>query len=69
MCMRKRKVLSGCIDRTIWFDSRETFDQYITAMVYKKKHYIIVCLDEGDDGTIIAKIKEQYNGVPLEGGE
>jgi hypothetical protein len=67
--MRKRKVLSGCAIRTIWFDSRETYDQYIKGLMYKKKYFIVMCFDEGDDGTIIAKIKEQYNHVPLEGGE
>ena len=68
-----KRVLAGCIDLTLEFDSVEEANKYAKGI--EEKHQIIKVLKykELPDGKIRVRIQRQYNNSPfpdvLEGGE
>lgn len=66
-----KKVIAGCIDLMLEFDSASELDHYI-ADIEAKKQYSIVERKELPGDRIMIRIHRQYNKSPFpttEGGE
>lgn len=67
-----KKVIAGCIDLMLEFDSASEFDRYIADIEAKKQEYSIVDRKELPGDRIGIRIHRQYNKSPFpttEGGE
>ena len=54
-----KKVIAGCIDLMLEFDSASELDRYIADIVAKKQEYSIVERKEYTDSTIKAHSQQQ----------
>lgn len=68
-----KRVLAGCIDLTLEFDSVEEANRYAKDIEEKHQTFKILKYKELPDGKIRVRIQRQYNNSPfpdtLEGGE
>lgn len=67
-----KKVIAGCIDLMLEFDSASELDHYIADIEAKKQEYSIVGRKELPGGRTMIRIHRQYNKSPFpttEGGE
>ena len=68
-----KRVLAGCIDLTLEFDSVEEANKYAKGLEEKHQIFKVLKYDELPDGKIKVRIQRQYNNSPfpevLEGGE
>lgn len=70
--MQMKKVIAGCIDLMLEFDSVSELDRYIADIEAKKQEYSIVDRKELHGDRIMIRIHRQYNKSPFpatEGGE
>ena len=70
--MQRKKVIAGCIDLMLEFDSASELDRYIADIEAKKQEYSIVDRKELPGDRIMIRIHRQYNKSPFpttEGGE
>lgn len=68
-----KRVLAGCIDLTLEFDSVEEANKYAKGIEEKHQTFRVLKYEELPDGKIKVRIQRQYNNSPfpntLEGGE
>lgn len=68
-----KRVLAGCIDLTLEFDSVEEANRYAKSIEEKHQVFKVQKYEELFDGKIRVRIWRQYNNSPfpdvLEGGE
>lgn len=68
-----KRVIAGCIDLTLEFDSASTYNAYIADIKAKHQRFNILKYEELSDGRIRVRIQRQYNNSPfpttMEGGE
>lgn len=67
-----KKVIAGCIDLMLEFDSASELDRYIADIEAKKQEYSIVDRKKLPGDRIMIRIHRQYNKSPFpttEGGE
>lgn len=67
-----KKVIAGCIDLMLEFDSASELDKYIATIESKKQAYTIVERKELPGDRVMIRIHRQYNKSPFpttEGGE
>lgn len=68
-----KRVLAGCIDLTLEFDSVEEANKYAKGIEEKHQIFNVLKYKELPDGKIRVRIQRQYNNSPfpdvLEGGE
>ena len=68
-----KRVLAGCIDLTLEFDSVEEANKYAKDIEEKHQIFKVLKYKELPDGKIRVRIWRQYNNSPfpdvLEGGE
>lgn len=68
-----KRVLAGCIDLTLEFDSVEEANKYAKGIEEKHQIFKVLKYEELSDGKIKVRIQRQYNNSPfpdtLEGGE
>lgn len=68
-----KRVLAGCIDLTLEFDSVEEANKYAKGIEEKHQTFNVLKYEELSDGKIKVRIQRQYNNSPfpdtLEGGE
>lgn len=63
--MSKKQVLAAGIVRDIKFGSKEDMEIYLYEMKHKKQLYAVLENYERNDGSILARIVQQYNQSPL----
>lgn len=63
--MRAKTLLAAGIVRDIAFRSSDDFDLYLYDLDLKKVVYIVLDTFTRDDGSIIVRIVQQYNGTDL----
>lgn len=59
-----KKVIAGCIDLILEFDSASELDRYIADIEAKKQEYSIVDRKELPGDRIMIRIHRQYNKSP-----
>lgn len=68
-----KKVIAGCIDLTLEFDSVEECNQYAESIRAKKQTFNVLQYEELPGDRIRVRIQRQYNNSPfpaaMEGGE
>lgn len=68
-----KRVIAGCIDLTLEFDSVEECNRYTEDIQSKKQRFNILKYEELPGGRIRVRIQRQYNKSPfpitMEGGE
>ena len=68
-----KRVLAGCIDLTLEFDSVEEANMYAKGIEEKYQIFNVLKYKELPDGKIRVRIQRQYNNSPfpdtLESGE
>lgn len=68
-----KRVLAGCIDLTLEFDSVEEANMYTKGIEEKHQIFNVLKYKELPDGKIRVRIQRQYNNSPfpdtLESGE
>lgn len=67
-----KKVIAGCIDLILEFDSASELDHYVADIQAKKQEYNIVKRDDLPGDRIMVRVQRQYNKSPFpttEGGE
>lgn len=68
-----KRVIAGCIDLTLEFDSVEECNRYTEDIQSKKQRFNILKYEELPGGRIRVRIQQQYNNSPfpevVEGGE
>lgn len=66
-----KKVISGCIDQVIQFDSEQEIEKLLEHLKSRKQRFAIVwknCLNDGKV-QIRIRIRRQYNNHFMEEGE
>jgi hypothetical protein len=68
-----KKVIAGCIDLTLEFDSVEECNNYANGITAKKQVFNVLKYKELPGGRVRVRIQRQYNNSPFpaqsEGGE
>ena len=68
-----KKVIAGCIDLTLEFDSVAECNRYAESITEKHQIFKVLKYKELPDGKIRVRIQRQYNNSPfpdtLESGE
>lgn len=59
---RMKRILKACLQQTIKFEMYEEYTKYLADLDKKKIKYRIVAEEKVSDGSVIVKIKKQYNG-------
>lgn len=60
-----KKVIAGCIDLTLEFDSVEECNQYAENITVKKQVFNVLAYEELPDGRIRVRLQRQYNNSPF----
>ena len=67
-----KKVIAGCIDLTLEFDSVDECNRYVDGISAKKQTFKVLQYEELPGGRIRVRIQRQYNNSPfpaaMEGG-
>lgn len=56
-----KKILSACLEQTLHFQLEDEFYSYKNILDRKLVHYKIIDMAPNDDGSVIVRIKRQYN--------
>ena len=68
-----KRVIAGCIDLTLEFDTVEEWNQYADGIRAKHQQFNVLKNDELPGGRIRIRIQRKYNNSPfpasMEGGE
>lgn len=68
-----KRVIAGCIDLTLEFDSVEECNKYAEDIAAKKQTFNVLQYEELPGGRIRVRIQRQYNNSPfpaaMEGGD
>lgn len=62
-----KRIASACLKQTICFDTsneanpKEDFKKFLVSLDKKRTKYKVVESQEAEDGSLIIKIKKQYN--------
>lgn len=56
-----KKVIMGCIDLVLEFDSESSFKKYIEDLESRKQWYRVLNSEVKDNGTVEVRIQKQYN--------
>lgn len=60
-----KRVIAGCIDLTLEFDSVEECNQYAESIRAKKQTFNVLQYEELPGGRIRVRIQRQYNKSPF----
>ena len=60
-----KRVIAGCIDLTLEFDSLEECNRYAESISAKKQELHVLQYEELPDGRIRVRIQRQYNNSPF----
>ena len=60
-----KKVVAACIDRVFEFDSKKEADFYLTKLKALNTVFVIVSMEETENGKCRLRTKEQYNNNDL----
>lgn len=61
-----KKIISACIDQVILFDEEWELERFINHLKSRKQKYRLVSVDAKDDGSVLVRIKRQYNNHFME---
>lgn len=68
-----KRVIAGCIDLTLEFDSVSTYNAYIADIKAKYQRFKVLNYEELPGDRIRVRVQRQYNNSPfpavVEGGE
>lgn len=66
-----KRVISACILQDIFFDNEDEFKDYLFKLENGKQDYIIENKTINPSGTVLVRIRKQYNNNKLqkEGGK
>ena len=64
--MQVKRILKACLEQTIKFEVYEEYTKYVTDLEKRNTQYKIVDEAKQSDGSVIIKIKKQYNSYPCE---
>lgn len=68
-----KRVIAGCIDLTLEFDSVSTYNAYIADIKAKHQRFNVLNYEELPGDRIRVRVQRQYNNSPfpevVEGGE
>lgn len=68
-----KRVIAGCIDLTLEFDSLGECNQYAKEVMAKNQTFNVLKYEELPEGRIRVRIQRQYNNSPfpeaMKGGE
>jgi hypothetical protein len=56
-----KRIISACLEQTVRFETAEEFAAFSSAMDRKEIKYKIIESADQPDGSVIAKLKKQYN--------
>jgi len=56
-----KRIISACLEQTVRFETAEEFTAFSSSMTRKDIKYKILESNSQPDGSIIAKLKRQYN--------
>lgn len=56
-----KRIISACLEQTNRFETAEEFAAYTASMNRKNVKYKVVESENQPDGSVIVKIKKQYN--------
>lgn len=68
-----KRIISACLEQTIRFDTyndaipEEDVKRYLELLDRKNTKYQVVGQEKQEDGTIILKLKKQYNSYRTDG--
>lgn len=63
--MRRKELLAAGLIRDILFGSNDDVDLYIYKLEHQCDQYKILDRYDREDGSVIIRIMQQYNNVPL----
>ena len=63
--MKAKEILAAGYVRDILFRSKKVFDLYLYNLDHRKIYYQVIETFIRDDGSIIARILQQYNSAPM----
>ncbi len=61
-----KRIISACLEQTVRFETAEEFAAFSSAMDRKEIKYKILESADQPDGSVIAKLKKQYNHYATE---
>lgn len=64
-----KKIISGCIDQVVQFDTEQELEKLLEHLESRKQRYSIIWKNVLNDGKVMVRIRRQYNGYFMEGGD
>lgn len=64
-----KQVIAACIDQILKFDSESSYNEYIKSLGISKQWFKVVSVDCKENGTLMVRIKKQYNNHIMEEGD
>lgn len=60
-----KRIIAGCIDLTLEFDSLEECNRYAESIIAKNQEFRVLQYEELPGGRIRVRIQRQYNNSPF----
>jgi len=60
-----KRIVHACIDELLRFESRSEADTFLRRLEYSPRRHRVESVSQCKDGTVLIRVKRQYNNAPL----
>lgn len=60
-----KRIVTACIDELLRFENKSEADVFLRRLKYSSRRHRVESVQDMDDGTVMIRIKRQYNNAPL----
>ncbi len=60
-----KRIVTACIDELLKFDNQSEADIFLRRLKYSPRRHRVERVQPQEDGTVMIRIKRQYNNAPL----
>ena len=63
--VRMKRIVQACIDELLKFENQSEADIFLRRLEYSPRKHRVESTVHCEDGTVLIRIKRQYNNAPL----
>jgi len=60
-----KRIVYACIDELLRFENKSEADIFLRRLEYSPRKHRVESVSHNEDGTVLIRIKRQYNNAPL----
>lgn len=60
-----KRIVTACIDELLRFENRSEADIFLRRLKYSPRRHRVESVQNLEDGTVMIRLKRQYNNAPL----